>query len=248
MSVLRADWHDSGMTEMQMGSNITVSAAVLRATLSWDQRPGVPDVDASALLLDERGVVGSEADFVFYNQPRHPSGGVAMTGKAPGADAIDVDLGRVPSATTRIVLAASSDGGTFGQVPGLRLELADRSTGQLIAAFPMQAGDETAFLSAEIYRRAGQWKFRAVGQGYASGLAGLARDFGIDVAGADARPAAAPAAAAPAAAPAAATCSARCSARCSAGRGSPASRAGTVPASTVPAGSVPASTVRVGTA
>ena len=175
-----------------MGSNITLTTDGLRATLVWDARPGVPDVDASALLLDERGVVGAEADFVFYNQPQHPSGAVAMFGKAPGTDAIDIDLARVPSATTRIVLAASADGGTFGQVPGLRLELGDRAAGTVLAAFPMQAGDETAFVCAEIYRRNGQWKFRAIGQGYASGLAGLARDFGIDVTGSDAPPAPSP--------------------------------------------------------
>ncbi|MBE7189929.1 MAG: TerD family protein [Jatrophihabitans endophyticus] len=172
---------------MQMGGNITLSSATLLATLSWDPRPGVPAVDASALLLDERGVVGSEADFVFYNQPQHPSGAVVLSSTTPGANTLDIDLARIPAATTRVVLAASADGGTFGQVPALRIELADRAAaGALVAAFAMHAADETAFLAAEIYRRGGQWKFRAVGQGYSTGLAGLARDFGIDVTGSDA--------------------------------------------------------------
>jgi len=187
------------MTQMSMGSNLPVGAAAVRATLRWTGGPGVPDVDCSALLLEESGEVGSDADFVFYNQPEHYSGTVRMVAKTPpplAADSVDVDLARVPGEYQRIVLAASADGGTFGQVPDLQLQLTDLATGQPIASFPMRAGAETAFLSAELYRRDGQWRFRAIGQGYSAGLAGLASDFGIDVGGASA-PAAAPAAPAP---------------------------------------------------
>src|SRR4051794_29589863 len=148
-------WHDPGMTQMSMGSNLPVPAAAVRATLRWTGGPGVPDVDCSALLLEESGEVGSDADFVFYNQPQHYSGAVRMVGKtaAPlAADAIDVDLAQVPAEYQRIVLAASSDGGTFGQVPDLQLQLTDLVSGQPLATFPMQAADETAFLSAELYR------------------------------------------------------------------------------------------------
>ncbi len=193
------------MTQMSMGSNIPIAAAAVRATLHWTAGAGIPDIDASALLLEENGEVGSDADFVFYNQPEHYSGAVRMAGKTAGqqaSDSVDMDLSRVPADYQRIVLVASADGGTFGQVPDLRLELTDLSTGQPLAAFPMQAGAETAFLSAEIYRRDGAWKFRAVGQGYSAGLAGLAGDFGIDVgsstpADAGQAPIAPPAAAAP---------------------------------------------------
>jgi stress response protein SCP2 len=178
------------MTQMSMGSNIAISVPAVRATLTWATVPGVPDVDASALLLEANGEVGSDADFVFYNQPEHFSGAVRMGGKTPAPQAsasVDIDLSRVPADYQRVVLVASSDGGTFGQVPQLQMVLSDLASGQTIAAFPMQAGAETAFLSAEIYRRDGAWKFRAVGQGYSAGLAGLAADFGIDV-GAAAEP------------------------------------------------------------
>ena len=190
------------MTQMSMGSNIPIPANAVRATLRWTAGAGVPDVDASALLLEQNGEVGTDADFVFYNQPEHFSGSVRLAGKTPApqaSDTIDIDLARVPADCQRIVLAASADGGTFGQVPGLELVLSDLATGQPIAHFPMQAGNETAFLSAEIYRRDGGWKFRAVGQGYDSGLAGLADDFGVDVG--EAEPAPEPIAAAPPPAP-----------------------------------------------
>jgi stress response protein SCP2 len=210
-------WHDPLMTQMSMGSNIAIPATSVRATLWWTAGAGVPDVDASALLLEQNGEVGSDSDFVFYNQPQHFSGAVRMGGKTTvphASDSVEIDLSRVPADYQRIVLVASSDGGTFGQVPDLQLVLTDVASGQALAAFPMQAGTETAFLSGEIYRRDNAWKFRAVGQGYASGLAGLANDFGIDTGAADpsdavpppvaAPPPAAPPPPPPAAAPAAA--------------------------------------------
>ncbi|MEU4091356.1 VWA domain-containing protein [Streptomyces sp. NPDC026673] len=167
------------------GANLPVPVPAVRAVLDWTAGPGVPDVDASALLLAGDGRVRSDADFVFYNQPAHASGAVRHTGKqvgpGPASDALDVDLARVEPAVERIVLCASADGGTFGQVPGLRLRLLDARNGAEIARFDMGATTETAFLGGELYRRNGVWKFRAVGQGYASGLAGLATDFGISV-------------------------------------------------------------------
>lgn len=151
--------------------------------------PGVPEVDASALLLTSAGRVRDDGDFVFYNQPRHTSGAVGHLGKrvGPGAnaglttDAVEVDLRAVEAAVERIVLCASADGGTFGRVPGLSLRLLDAATGTELARFDITADTETALVGGELYRRAGTWKFRAVGQGYASGLAGLATDFGITV-------------------------------------------------------------------
>lgn len=94
--------------------------------------------------------------------------------------------------TGRLALCAWADGGTFGQVPGLHLRFLDSVSGAEPACFDMAAGTETAYVCGELYRRGGGWKFRAVGQGYASGLAGLATDFGIGVD--DVRPPAAPAA------------------------------------------------------
>ncbi|GGW42756.1 hypothetical protein GCM10010503_19060 [Streptomyces lucensis JCM 4490] len=159
--------------------------AALRVELGWRPGPGVPDADASALLL-AAGKVRSDQDFVFYNQPAHPSGAVRHEGKrASGGrvtDTLLADLARVEGAVERIVLAASADGGTFGQVPDLYVEVTDPATGQVVARFDSPGATvETAFVLGEFYRRQGGWKFRAVGQGYSSGLEGLAADFGISV-------------------------------------------------------------------
>ncbi|MEV6684752.1 VWA domain-containing protein [Streptomyces sp. NPDC051130] len=166
---------------MSKGANLPVESASVRAVLGWSAGPGVPDVDASALLLTGSGRVRSDGDFVFYNQPRHASGTVRHLGKQPGADALDVDLATLEPEIERVVLCASADGGCFGRVPGLHLRLLDAASGAELARFDMTADTETAYISGELYRRAGAWKFRAVGQGYASGLAGLATDFGITV-------------------------------------------------------------------
>lgn len=170
---------------MLKGANTPVPARQVRVELGWSSGPGVPDVDASALLLAS-GKVRSDADFVFYNQPAHASGAVRHEGKRTAAggvtDEVSVDLARVEPAIERIVLAASADAGSFGQVPGLYIRVLDASSGAEIARYESQdATVETAFVLGELYRRQGAWKFRAVGQGYSTGLGGLATDFGITV-------------------------------------------------------------------
>ncbi|MFI6643929.1 TerD family protein [Streptomyces sp. NPDC050504] len=171
---------------MLKGTNVPVPARAVRVELGWSSAPGTPDVDASALLLLSAGKVRSDADFVFYNQPNHTSGAVRHEGKRPAGgtttDSLGVDLDRVESAIDRVVIAASSDGGNFGRVPGLYVRVVDASNGAEIARFDSQdATVETAFILGELYRRQGAWKFRAVGQGYSTGLEGLATDFGISV-------------------------------------------------------------------
>ncbi|MFJ6076084.1 VWA domain-containing protein [Streptomyces sp. NPDC093065] len=186
-------------TSLSKGANIAVASPAVRVELVWSAGPGVPEVDASALLLTSAGRVRDDGDFVFYNQPRHTSGAVRHLGKRGGpggdagvtSDAVEVDLRSVETAVERIVLCASADGGTFGRVPGLSLRMLDTGTGAELARFDITAGPETALVGGELYRRQGSWKFRAVGQGYAAGLAGLATDFGITVD--DTPPAAAPA-------------------------------------------------------
>ncbi|AYN42702.1 Tellurium resistance [Streptomyces dangxiongensis] len=170
---------------MPKGANVAVATAALRVELGWRTEPGTPDADASALLL-AAGKVRSDGDFVFYNQPAHPSGAVRHEGKRTTGgrvtDALVADLARVEGAVERIVVAASADGGTFGQVPGLYIEVTDAASGQVVARFDSPGATvETAFVLGEFYRRQGGWKFRAVGQGYDSGLEGLATDFGITV-------------------------------------------------------------------
>ncbi|MET8541259.1 TerD family protein [Kitasatospora sp. NPDC004799] len=187
---------------MAKGANIALPAAAVRAVLRWSATPGAPDVDASALLLGATGKVRSDADFVFYNQPRHPSGLVRhlpkqqTSGGAEIIDTVEVELGKLPADVDRVVLAGSSEGGPFRAVPGLRLLLFDATAGEgapALAEFRIDdAENVTALVAGELYRRSGAWKFRAIGQGYTSGLIGLATDFGITVDDAEAEQAQAP--------------------------------------------------------
>ncbi|WP_435605200.1 TerD family protein [Streptomyces ardesiacus] len=170
---------------MSKGSNTQVPTTALRVELGWRSGPGVPDADASALLLVS-GKVRSDGDFVFYNQPAHSSGAVRHEGKRDAGgrvtDTLLVDLGRVEPAIETVILAASSDGGSFGQVPDLYIEVRDAARDTVVARFDNPGATvETAFVLGEFYRRQGAWKFRAVGQGYGSGLEGLATDYGISV-------------------------------------------------------------------
>ncbi|MFI8457671.1 TerD family protein [Kitasatospora sp. NPDC085464] len=176
---------------MAKGANIALPAAAVRAVLRWSAAPGAPDVDASALLLGATGKVRSDADFVFYNQPRHPSGLVRhlpkqqTSGGAEIIDTIEVELAKLPADVDRVVLAGSSEGGPFRAVPALRLLLFDAAAGDgapALAEFEISDAESvTALVAGELYRRSGSWKFRAIGQGYTSGLIGLATDFGITV-------------------------------------------------------------------
>lgn len=157
-------------------------------------------LDVSGLLLTADGKVRSDDDFIFYNQPAGP--GVAYrSGGGTAPDAIVVDTGAVPAGIEKIVVTASPDaaGQTFqGIEPTATIRNAD--DGSVLATFtPPQLGTETALVIVEVYLRNGAWKARAVGQGYANGLAGIATDFGVSV---EEEPAAAPA---PAPAPVAQT-------------------------------------------
>ncbi|MFG2399227.1 TerD family protein [Streptomyces lydicus] len=174
---------------MLKGSNVPLDATAVRAVLRWTPGAGVPDVDASALLVGPEGRVRSDEDFVFYNQPRHPSGLVRYLPKTQVGDSltdtIEADLATLDPSVDRVVLAASSDGGAFAGVTDLRVLLYDaaETEGEPLAVFDVvpETGDETALICGELYRRATGWKFRALGQGYESGLVGLATEFGITV-------------------------------------------------------------------
>ncbi|MFC4472549.1 TerD family protein [Streptomyces xiangluensis] len=174
---------------MLKGSNVPLDATAVRSVLRWTPGPGIPDVDASALLLGPDDRVRSDEDFVFYNQPRHPSGKVWRLGKKRVAEGltetIQSDLAGVDKAVTRILLVASADGVTFDRVPALRILLYDvaLADGEPLAYFDIkpETGEETALICGELYRRGEGWKFRALGEGYSNGLEGLASDFGISV-------------------------------------------------------------------
>jgi stress response protein SCP2 len=174
---------------MLKGSNVPLDTMAVRAVLRWSPGAGIPDVDASALLLGHDGRVRSDEDFVFYNQPRHPSGLVRRLPKKQVSegltDTVEADLGALDPSVETVVLAASSDGATFRHVTDLRILLYDAGSaeGEPLAVFDVQpeTGEETAIICGELYRRGEAWKFRAVGQGYPTGLVGLATAFGISV-------------------------------------------------------------------
>jgi stress response protein SCP2 len=181
------------MTAMTPGSNVPLSVPRVTVEVTAPVR-----LDVSGLLLAADGKVRSDDDFVFYNQPQGP--GVShRSGGGTGPDAITVDTAAVPPGIEKIVVTASIDGGGAfgGTTPTATVRGAD--DGAEIATFsPTGLGPETALIVVEVYRRGGAWKVRAVGQGYADGLAGIATDFGVSVD----EPAAPAAQSAPAAPPA----------------------------------------------
>ncbi|MGW0627967.1 TerD family protein [Streptomyces sp. NPDC002758] len=162
---------------MTPGSNIPLSAARVTVDVAAPVR-----LDVSGLLLTADGKVRSDDDFIFYNQPSGP-GVTYRSGGGAAPDAITVDTAAVPPGIEKIVVTASPDaaGQTFqGIEPTATIRNGDDNS--VLATFtPPQLGAETALVIVEIYLRNGAWKARAVGQGYANGLAGIATDFGVTV-------------------------------------------------------------------
>ncbi|MCI3269921.1 TerD family protein [Streptomyces cylindrosporus] len=179
------------MHEMTKGSNVSLSALSENAGsvivgLGWVSPSGEGDADVSVLLLNGDGKVRSDADFYFYNNPVAADGSVQLLGKTPtedgNEDRIGFDLTAVPAEVGRIVVAASRyEGARFGELEDLRVTLADAAGERLLRFAIEDAGEVSAIIFGELYRRGEEWKFRAVGQGYESGLGGLATDFGVDV-------------------------------------------------------------------
>ncbi|MEV5813105.1 TerD family protein [Streptomyces mutabilis] len=162
---------------MTPGSNIPLSAARVTVDVAAPVR-----LDVSGLLLTADGKVRSDDDFIFYNQPTG-QGVTYRSGGGTAPDAIVVDTAAVPPGIEKIVVTASPDaaGQTFqGIEPTATIRNADDNS--VLATFtPPQLGTETALVIVEVYLRNGAWKARAVGQGYANGLAGIATDFGVTV-------------------------------------------------------------------
>ncbi|MEU9384328.1 TerD family protein, partial [Streptomyces sp. NPDC048279] len=165
------------MTAMTPGSNIPLPVSRVAVDVAAPVR-----LDVSGLLLTGDGKVRSDDDFIFYNQPAGP-GVTYRSGGGTSPDAITVDTSAVPPGIEKIVVTASPDaaGQTFqGIEPTATIRNAD--DGSVLGTFtPPRLGTETALVVVEIYLRNGAWKARAVGQGYADGLAGLATDFGVDI-------------------------------------------------------------------
>ena len=169
------------MTDLQQGGNTAVTGTSLTVTVEGNPAGGV-DVDVSAYLLTESGKVRSDEDMVFYNQPNGGSGAISFSKGGGAMGSFAVDLGRMPSAITRIVFCVTIDEAvarrqTLAQVGGARIKVGD-----IIFSPALAHATEAAMIFGELYLRNGAWKFRAVGQGFNGGLGPLARSFGIDVA------------------------------------------------------------------
>lgn len=165
--------------------------------LGWDARAtdGVDfDLDASAFMLNASGKVRSDADFIFYNQLKSGCGSVQhtgdnQTGAGEGDDeTIMIDLGRVPADVQKIAFTvtiheAETRKQNFGQVNNAYIRLVNAETNVEVARYDLaeDASTETAMIFGELYRHSGEWRFTAVGQGYAGGLAAMCRQYGMNL-------------------------------------------------------------------
>lgn len=165
--------------------------------LGWDTRTtdGTEfDLDASAFLLSASDKVRGDADFIFYNNLRSSDGSVEhtgdnRTGEGDGDDeALKVELGKVPADVQKIAVSVTIHEGearrqSFGMVSNAFIRVVNDVTGREIARYDLSedASTETAMIFGEVYRHNGEWKFRAVGQGFKGGLAPMARNYGVNV-------------------------------------------------------------------
>jgi tellurite resistance protein TerA len=173
--------------QLQRGANTSIGAGAVSVAVDVDPPAGT-SVDVSAYLLNEAGKVRGDHDMIFFNQPEGGDGAVRLAGTR-----FEIDLDRMPVEIARIVFCVTIDQANGRQsLSALRSgAIAVERGGESAAEYrPDLAGaTEAAMTFGELYRRGGEWKFRAVGQGFNGGLAPLARSFGIDVAD---EPAAAP--------------------------------------------------------
>lgn len=187
---------------LSKGGNVSLSKEAPGLTavtvgLGWDTRTttGVDfDLDASAIMCDTSGKVISDKHFVFFNNLTSPDGAVQhlgdnLTGEGDGDDEqINVNLATLGPEVDRVVVpvsiyAATDRGQNFGQVRNAFIRVVNGTGGTEIARYDLSedASTETAMVFGELYRSGSEWKFRAVGQGYATGLEGIARDYGVSI-------------------------------------------------------------------
>ena len=187
---------------LSKGGNVSLTKAAPNLTavtvgLGWDARATTGadfDLDASALALGEDHKIKSDQYFIFFNNLRSPDGSIEhlgdnLTGGGDGDDEqVKVDLSAVPPEISSIVFAVSIYEGdtrqqSFGQVRNAFIRVVNQADSVELARYDLteDASTETAMVFGELYRYNGEWKFRAIGQGYASGLRGIALDFGVNV-------------------------------------------------------------------
>ncbi|NJQ04083.1 TerD family protein [Streptomyces lonarensis] len=186
------------------GGNVSLTKAAPNLTavtvgLGWEARATTGadfDLDASALLAGAAGKVLSDAHFIFFNNLKSPDGAVEHlgdelvggSGEDEDEEEIIVDLATLSPEVDKVVFPVSIyDAETrqqnFGQVRNAYIRIVNRSDGNELARYDLSedASSETAMVFGELYRHGTEWKFRAIGQGYASGLRGIALDYGVNV-------------------------------------------------------------------
>lgn len=184
------------------GGNISLSKTDptlknLIVGLGWDARPtdGADfDLDASAFMVKDDGKVRSDSDFIFYNQTKSTCGSVEHTGdNRTGAgdgddESVVVLLDKIPADIQRVIFTVTIHDAeprkqNFGQVSKAYVRVVNKDSNSEVARYDLSedASIETAMIFGEIYKHGAEWKFKAVGQGYAGGLAALARQYGINI-------------------------------------------------------------------
>lgn len=187
---------------LSKGGNVSLSKEAPGLTkvlvgLGWDARAtdgGDFDLDASAFLVNASGKVRGDGDFIFYNNLRSSEGAVEHTGdNRSGAgdgddEAIKIDLSKVPADVHRIAVCvtihdAEGRRQNFGMVSNAFVRVVNANGDKELARYDLaeDASTETAMIFAEIYRNGEEWKFKAIGQGFAGGLGPLARNYGVGV-------------------------------------------------------------------
>ncbi|MDX2505884.1 MAG: TerD family protein [Gammaproteobacteria bacterium] len=187
---------------LQKGGNVSLEKAAPGMTkilvgLGWDERAtdGAEfDLDASVFLLNEGGKVRADNDFIFYNNLSSACGSVVhqgdnRTGEGAGDDeAVKIDLSKVPADVHKISVTvtihdAQTRGQNFGQVANAFIRVVNDESNEEVARYDLSEdySIETAMIFGEIYRHSGEWKFKAVGQGFEGGLNALATGFGINL-------------------------------------------------------------------
>ena len=187
---------------LQKGGNVNLSKEApgmkkMLVGLGWSMRAtdgDAFDLDGSVFLLGAGGKVRSDADFVFYNQNKSSDGSVVhsgdnRTGEGEGDDeSITVELDKVPADVEKIAVCVTIHDGeakrqNFGMVASAYVSCVDATTNAEVARYDLSedASVETAMIFGEIYRNNGEWKFKAVGQGFQGGLGPMAKNFGVNV-------------------------------------------------------------------
>ncbi|MCZ7862373.1 TerD family protein [Agrobacterium salinitolerans] len=189
------------MVSLSKGSNVSLSKEAPGMTkahigLGWDPRPtdgAAFDLDASVFMLGANEKVRGDADFIFYRNLRSADGSVVhtgdnQTGQGDGDDeSIKIDLARIPADVSKLVFVVTiHDWETrkqnFGQVGGAFIRIVDEASGREVVRYDLSEdySTQTAMLFGELYRHGSEWKFRAVGEGYAGGLLNVCHRYGIN--------------------------------------------------------------------